>query len=68
MKDELSLYRVWRKLCKKIINLDSVEKEKKENQILNEICHEKKSTIRAIMSFYIKNNMRKVIKKQKDLC
>jgi hypothetical protein len=68
MKDELSLYKVWRKLCKKIINLDFVEKEKKENEILHEICHENRNKISAITSFYIKNKMRKVIKKQKDLC
>jgi hypothetical protein len=68
MNNELSLYKVWRKLCKKIINLDSKETEKKENEILHEICYENKNTINAIMSFYIKNNMRKIIKKRKDLC
>ena len=68
MNNELSLYRVWRKLCTKTINSNSTEKEREEKKILHEICHENRNTINAITSFYVKNNMRKIIKKQKDLC
>ena len=63
MNNELSLYRVWRKLCKKIINFNFEEKKKKEEEILHEICHENKNLISAIKSFYIKNNARKITKR-----
>lgn len=68
MNEDLSFYKVWRKLCRKIINADFEVKRKKENELLHEMCHENKNMINMMMAFYYKNNMRKFIKKQKDLC
>lgn len=58
MNYELSLYRTWKKLSKKI--------NKDEEEVLKEICCENKNIINVLKSLSMKINIRKNVKRKND--
>lgn len=54
MNQELSLYKIWKKMIKKT--------NKNEDELLNEICNEDKNIINILKSFSMKINIRKTAK------
>jgi hypothetical protein len=68
IREELFMYKIWKKLCKKIINknLDSEKIETMENEILEKIC-DRQDIIKNLKFLSLKVKMRKITRKNSCL-